>query len=132
MERVLIVDDEPMIVDLLAKRVGEAGFLAEGAGTAAEAVGRMRLHRHPIVLCDIRLPDMDGTDLVGRLKDENPLAQIVMITGYSSMDYVVECFRNGAVDYFTKPFRDLDAIVRCLKQCEERVSRWRAALPVAR
>lgn len=130
MERVLIVDDEPMVSELLRRFLEAEGFEVDTAVTGAEALERMRRDLPNIVLCDIRLPDVDGKDLLGALKAIHPMTNVVMITGYTSMENVVECLGGGAADYFTKPFRDIDALVAAVKGLREKVARWKRSTPI--
>jgi len=127
-DTVLIVDDEEDIIKLLQKTLRLAGFNAQGAATGEAALVLMRENLYSIVLCDIRLPDIDGKDLIRRLKELHPLCVIIMMTGYSSMENVVGCLGHGAEDYFTKPFRHLDEIVSEVRHAAVKLARWRNAV----
>ncbi len=125
MESVLIIDDEEAILELLARYLKLAGFPVETAMTGEAALNLYRAKLHNIVLCDIRLPDVDGKDLIVRLKEYNPLVNIVMITGFTSMDNVVHCLGQGATDYFTKPFRSMQELVDEVKHLNAKIDRWK-------
>lgn len=125
MERILVVDDEEGIVVLLRNFLQDAGFTVDGAHDGREALRLMREHLYSIVLCDIRLPDIDGKQLIPQFKGFNPLCNVVMITGYSSMDNVVGGMEVGAVDYFTKPFRDMDLLLKTVIALDLKIARWK-------
>lgn len=131
MERILIIDDETEVADLIERFLKPEGFPIEKAATAKEGLALMEKILFNIVLCDIRLPDIDGKELIDLLKSFNPLCNIVMITGYTSMDNVVACLGGGAVDYFTKPFRDIDTLVHTVKELNAKISRWKKMTPIA-
>lgn len=130
-ESILIVDDEVEVLRLLERFFTLEGFPVEKAGDGKEALARMKTKRFNIVLLDICLPDVDGKDLLLQLRDLNPLANIVMITAYTSMDNVVTCIGNGAVDYFTKPF-NLDELSHAVHELERKIARWKHATPMVR
>ena len=131
-ELVLLVDDEPDIRALIAKFFIRAGFLVEEAATGEEALALMKRRFHNIVLLDIRLPDADGKDVLLRLREINPLTNVVMITGFTSMDNVVHCLGAGAVDYFTKPFSDLGELVDVVEGLDRKIARWKRSTPLVR
>ncbi len=82
---------------------------------------------YSIVLLDIKFPDTSGPELLREFKRINPFVNVLMITGYSSMENVVECLGGGAVDYFTKPL-DMDLVVDRLNQVEEKIDRWNESI----
>ncbi len=130
MEPVLIIDDEVEVAELLERFLRSEGFPVQKAHAGRRGVELMRAHLFNIALCDIRLPDIDGKDLIGELKQYNPLVNIVMITGYSSMDNVVSCLGGGAVDYFTKPFRDVRLVIDTVKALDAKIARWKKSTPI--
>jgi DNA-binding NtrC family response regulator len=75
------------------------------------------------VILDIKFPDTSGQELLDQFKDINPLVNVIMITGYSSVKNVIECMAGGAVDYFTKPL-DMDDLIDNVNHLDEKVNRW--------
>ncbi|MFH1135677.1 MAG: response regulator [Pseudomonadota bacterium] len=126
--RLLIVDDEEEILNMLRRNLELEGYDVTVTTKPQEAVALMKAELFNLVLTDIKMPGMSGIDLLRELKSINPLANIIMMTGYSSMSNVVDCLGSGAVDYFVKPFTDLDLITRALDQARDRVLRWRSAM----
>ena len=127
---VLIVDDEQDVADTIRRRLRVENVVAETCQDPREAIERMRQHLYPIAVCDIKMPGMDGIELLRRLKQVNPLCNVIMMTGYSSMANVIDCLGSGAVDYFVKPFQDIASLVEAVNEARSRVARWRQAMPM--
>ena len=125
---ILVVDDESEILQTFRRRLRLEDFDVELANGPSEALEKMRDTLFPIVISDIKMPGMSGIELLSELKRINPLCNVIMITGYSSMANVVECLGHGAVDYFVKPFQDLDDVVTAVRQAAERVERWKDSI----
>ena len=124
----LIVDDEEEILNMLRRNLELEGYDVTVTTRPQEAIALMKTELFNLVLTDIKMPGMSGIELLRELKSINPLANIIMMTGYSSMSNVVDCLGSGAVDYFVKPFTDLDLITQALDQARDRVQRWRSAM----
>jgi len=129
MNRILVVDDEREVISMLERNLTLEGFSVDGVENGDEAIKSMAKELYPIVILDIKLPDISGVDLIKKLKDHNPMANIVMITGYSSMDHVVNCLGGGAVDYFTKPL-NMTTFIETLKQIDQKINRWKASIKI--
>ena len=117
MSRILVIDDEEIIRNSLARLLGREGYRVDTAGTLAEADERLLHQRYALALCDLRLPDGEGTDLLIRA-DELALPVIIM-TSYASVRSAVDAMKQGAVDYIAKPFDHdelLLTVARILKQ----------------
>jgi two-component system NtrC family response regulator len=127
---VLIVDDEPEILETIQRRLRVEDIPAETCLDPREAIRRMRETLYPIAICDIKMPGMDGIRLLQEIKRANPLCNVIMMTGYSSMAHVVDCLGSGAVDYFVKPFQDISGIVEAVDEARRRIARWRQAMPL--
>jgi DNA-binding NtrC family response regulator len=101
--KILIVDDEYSVRDSLTKWLKEFGYNVDSAVDAAEALSKVKERKRDIVFLDIRLPDMNGTDLNRKIREIDPAATTVMITAYASVDTAVKSLKDGAFDYMTKP-----------------------------
>jgi len=100
---ILIVDDEEDIRDVLEialKDIGYRVFLAENGKKALEI---FKSHRPDIVITDIKMPVMDGIELLRQVKRENPATEVLMITGHGDMDLTIHSLKNEAMDFITKP-----------------------------
>jgi len=128
----LIVDDEEEILNMLRRNLELEGYEVKTTTKPAEALNLMEKELFNLVLLDIKMPGMSGIELLQELKMINPLANIIMMTGYSSMANVVDCLGSGAMDYFVKPFNDLDLVLQALDQARSRVERWRTAMGVSK
>lgn len=126
--KVLVVDDEQQILQMLRRHLELEGYEVEGVEHPARALERMREELYNIVITDIRMPGMSGPELIRELKSIHPLANILVITGYSSMSYIVDCLASGALDYFTKPLLRMDLFLEAIAQCKHRVERWLGAI----
>jgi len=103
MKRVLIIDDDTDICLLLKKFLSKNGFEADHTTNGAEAVQMLKDQPYHLVLCDYRLPDTDGLEMLQRIKIIRPDAAIIIITGYSDIRVAVKTLKMGAYDYVTKP-----------------------------
>ena len=101
--KLLLVDDEEGIRKVLGIALSDAGYTVFTAKDGEEALDIFRKEIPPIVLTDIKMPGMDGIELLQKIKQENPDTEVIMITGHGDMDSVITALRLGAVDYFQKP-----------------------------
>ncbi|MBI4245343.1 MAG: sigma-54-dependent Fis family transcriptional regulator [Planctomycetes bacterium] len=101
---VLIVDDEKKICESIARVIGEEGISFDISYSAEEALLLLSKKEYDLVLCDIRLPNMDGISLLERIKATYPSLRVIIITGYASIETAIKALRLGAYDYVIKPF----------------------------
>ncbi len=112
---ILVVDDEQRFVDEIEEFLKNKKFKVFCASHPFKALELVKEHAPDIAILDIRLPGMNGLDLLHEIKKLHPLVEVIMISGHGDMNTVIEAMRKGAVDYFAKPFRLADvykAIVR--------------------
>jgi two-component system response regulator PilR (NtrC family) len=109
--RILVVDDERAIRDLLSEALREAGYEVLSAGGGEEASAILREENVRIAICDIKMPGMDGLELLRHIRDVSPETVVILITAYASVETAVNALRSGAFDYFLKPliFEDIIA-----------------------
>jgi two-component system, NtrC family, response regulator AtoC len=103
MIRVLIVDDERQLVEAFKKKLAKEGFEVFTALNGREAISIMEANEVDVGLFDIKLPDVDGVELLGRLREIQPTSEVIMLTGYASVDTAIRSMKLGAYDYLTKP-----------------------------
>ncbi|RJP17307.1 MAG: sigma-54-dependent Fis family transcriptional regulator [Deltaproteobacteria bacterium] len=101
--RILVVDDERAIRDLLTEALRDAGYEVLSAGGGEEATAILREENIQIAVCDIRMPGMDGLELLRYIRDVSPETVVILITAYASVETAVNALRDGAFDYFLKP-----------------------------
>lgn len=100
---ILLVDDEQDIRDVLAISLADLGYEVLEAENGTKAMELFAEHKPVIVLTDIKMPGMDGIEILKKIKQSNPYAQVIMITGHGDMDTAVDSLKNGAIDFITKP-----------------------------
>ncbi|MGO8754360.1 MAG: sigma-54-dependent transcriptional regulator [Gallionellaceae bacterium] len=116
---VLVIDDEVALRQILAALVSRAGYSVDTAATAAEATAKLIRGDVDVALCDVRLPDGDGIELVRGFKASGSAieTQFIMVTAFASMETAVEALRAGATDYIVKPVHNEELLHR-LSQIE--------------
>lgn len=118
--QILIVDDEPVIREVLHERLSNAGFQCEVARNADEALKSIRSHPYSLVLSDIAMPGGDGISLLRKIKSEQPDLDVVMLTGVVDVETAIRAIRLGASDYLTKPFNLEDVMLTIERTLEKR------------
>lgn len=116
-KKVLIVDDEAVVRNGIGRILDNMGISSDQAGNGHDALDLLAGQTFDLVLLDIRMPDMDGLDTLKRIQSINPKLNVIMITGYPTIDTAVNCIKSGAVDYLVKPFR-MDDLEASLKKVE--------------
>jgi signal transduction histidine kinase len=101
--RILVVDDEPLVLDSCRKVLVEAGHVVNTASGGQEAVEKLSRGEYDLMLLDLKMPDLDGLEVLHLAKSSDPAMVIAIITGYATVDTAVEAMKNGAYDYISKP-----------------------------
>jgi len=118
--RILIVDDEEMQVNLLEGFLSRQGYEVVTAANGGEALARFREQPIQLVLLDHRMPDMNGDEVLKRMKAIDPLVRCIMITAYGSVQTAVEVMKLGAGDFVEKPV-DLKKLLETIRRIEQHV-----------
>ena len=108
--KILVVDDEESMRDALKQLLKRESYSVDIAENAAEAIIKYKNNNHDLVVSDIMMPEIDGIELLKRLKKINQDATVILITGYASIDSAVQAIKIGAEDYFTKPFKNVEIL----------------------
>ena len=116
--RILIVDDEALVRWSLKERLTETGYDVFEAGLAADALDRISSSEIDLVLLDYKLPDDDGLSVLKKIKEVSPEIQVILMTGYSSVENAVEAMKLGAYHYVNKPF-NLDEVEMLVQKALE-------------
>ncbi len=119
--RILLVDDEPGIRTTLSISLMDMGYDVATAESGEKALEMFDADNPPIVLTDIKMPGIDGIELLRKLKSRNPHAEVIMITGHGDMELAIESLKNEATDFITKPIRD-DVLEIALKRANDRIA----------
>ena len=117
--KILVVDDERAIRNSLKEILGDEGYDVDIAEDGATAVGMAEKERYDVIFCDIKMPNMEGTEVLEKLRADGVDAAIVMISGHGDIDTAVECIKKGAYDFIQKPL-DLNRILITIKNATER------------
>jgi signal transduction histidine kinase len=120
-QHILLVDDEEGIRKVLDISLSDSGFKVFTAETGKEALDIFRKMRPPIVLTDIKMPGMDGIELLRKIKEESPDTEVIMITGHGDMELAIRSLKFDATDFITKPIND-DALEIALKRANEKIT----------
>jgi two-component system response regulator MprA len=110
--RLLVVEDDPQVRAMLTRALRYEGFEVAAASGGAEAMAALRSSRPDLLLLDLLLPDADGVELCGRLRDEGDLVPILMLTARDTVSDRVAGFEAGADDYLVKPFSTAELVAR--------------------
>jgi DNA-binding NtrC family response regulator len=113
--RILIVDDDENIRKVLETILEEEGYSVDSVDTARKAMERTRRKFYNLALIDIRLPDMEGIELLTRVKDTTPKMRKIIITGYPTLQNAVEAVNRGADAYIMKPF-DVEKVLKTIEE----------------
>ena len=117
--RILVIDDEPMMADSLKQNLSEDGYSVDTASTGAEAIELFDTAGHHLAICDIQLPDMDGIEILRHIKDTRPATEVIMATGYGTVDRAVMATKAGAFWFLEKPF-EYEVLQKLVEKAFER------------
>jgi response regulator RpfG family c-di-GMP phosphodiesterase len=117
--RILIVDDEKMIYSIVARRLAKEGYACMMANNGREALGCFYQDNFSLIISDIRMPEMNGLELLKNVKAVRPKMMFIIMTAYPEIDMAVEAIRLGANDFIIKPV-DLELMVFSVKKALER------------
>jgi DNA-binding response OmpR family regulator len=106
MPQILLMEDETNVAKGLKLVLGEAGYEVDWAETGKSALELCRRKRYDLMLADLRLPDVDGMEVIKEVRRQWPQTGVIVITGYSTVDSAIEALKLGASDYLQKPFTD--------------------------
>jgi len=118
-DRILVVDDEEMICSIFARRLIKEGYACVTASNGREALRYFLKDPFSLIISDIKMPEMDGIELLKRVKATNPKMMMIMVTAYPDIDLAVEAMRLGAYDFIVKP-ADLDLMILSVKKALEK------------
>jgi two-component system nitrogen regulation response regulator NtrX len=118
--RLLVVDDERSIRDILAQVLGYEGYIVEVAASGGEALNRYRQQPFDLVLLDVKMQGIDGIDTLAQLRQLDPDARVVMISGHGTISTAVQAVKQGAFDFLEKPLDSDRLLVTVTRALEHR------------
>ncbi|HUT12931.1 MAG TPA: response regulator [Thermoguttaceae bacterium] len=102
-EKVLLVDDEQEFTQVLSQRMEARGIVVDAAGNGREALEKARAESYDAIFLDLLMPEMDGIETLRHLLEINPDLQIILLTGYATVQKGIEAVKLGAMDFLEKP-----------------------------
>ncbi len=120
MQRILVVDDEKPTLSMFRLILNAYGYDVITAESGEEGLDFFERENPPIVLTDIKMPGMDGIELLKRIKEKNPLTEVIVITGHGDMDLAIRALNLDATDFINKPIQQKD-LEGALKRAKERI-----------
>jgi two-component system, NtrC family, nitrogen regulation response regulator NtrX len=121
MSNILIIDDEKAIRKTLSEILSYEGYKIDEAGDGEEGFRKFREKEYDVILCDIKMPKMDGIEFLEKAKESNPDLPIIMISGHGTIETAVEAVKKGAYDYISKP-PDLNRLLITIRNAMDKTS----------
>ena len=118
--RCLVVDDEPRLRRVLVRLLEGEGFICREAGSGTEALELMQAEPAPLVISDLRMPEMDGVALLREIIARWPDTAVIMVTAVAEVESAVACLQLGALDYVAKPFHLDEVRARVMQALDKR------------
>ena len=115
-----IIDDEPVIHDVLGQLLTSEGYEVEISASGEEALEKFPSQSFDVILLDLLMPGMDGIEVLRRIKKTDPLASVIIITAYGSVESAISAMKIGALDYVQKPFKHDDLLLAIEKAVERK------------
>jgi|LGVE01.1.fsa_nt_gb DNA-binding NtrC family response regulator len=111
--RILVVDDEKQVADVLVDYLSNLGYQTVAAYSGHDALSRFKDGDFQLVITDLKMPEMNGMDLLEMVKGWDKRAMVIVITGYGTIESAVEAIKKGAYDFISKPFKmeELEIII---------------------
>ncbi|MBN1576648.1 MAG: response regulator [Chitinispirillaceae bacterium] len=122
--RLLIVDDSQDICFLISSHFKFRGFAVETAMSGNEAMKLIEKDHFEIIVCDIIMPGMKGTELLQKVKKQHPMTHVIMITGYVSLEHLLTCMRFGADTCIFKPMDNFSELDTAVEMAIDSMRRW--------
>jgi two-component system response regulator AtoC len=119
--RLLVIDDEENMRHMLSTVLGKAGYKVDSASDGSQGLQMIDEVRYDFILCDIKMPKMDGMEFLKAAQSKLEAATVIMMSAYGTIDTAIEAMKLGAYDYISKPFKT-DEVYLTLKKAEERES----------
>ncbi len=116
--RILVVDDEPLTLELIVEGLTDRGYSIDVAASGPEAIAKAEETSYDVVITDLNMPGMDGMEVLDHFNENRPGTLVILLTAYGTIETAVQAVKRGAFDYLTKPAK-LDEIIIILQRAEE-------------
>jgi DNA-binding NtrC family response regulator len=115
-KRILVVDDDKQVLNAFKQTLELEGYIVDTAETGKEAIEKSKTDLYNLALIDIRLPDMQGTELLTTMRDTTPKMRKIIVTGYPSQNNAIEAVNKDADSYLIKPILDMNILLNLIKE----------------
>jgi DNA-binding response OmpR family regulator len=122
-ERILVVDDEADIREMLADVLSGVGYQVDKAASGDQALAKLGSHSYDLMLLDLRMPEVDGLEVMKQVQESHSALSVIVLTAYASLESAIAAVKAGASDYLLKPvsIQDVEnSVARALQRCQER------------
>ncbi len=126
--KILIVDDEEEIRDMLSRHFRFLGYLVDTAEDGVAALKIMRKERTEVVISDIKMPNMNGIELLDEIRRGFPMTHVIIITGYVTLENLLAAMRRGADTCIFKPFNDMTELEEAVDNAVANLRMWKQKL----
>lgn len=117
--KLLVLDDEPIVLKRLGPALEKAGYEVEVFSRSSEAFSRIKEATFDIVITDLKMEGLDGMQFLSEVKERSPQTEVIVITGFATMDTAKESFQKGVFDFLAKPFK-LGEILETVKKAQSK------------
>jgi len=114
-DNVLLIDDDQDFLDVMSERMEARGLEVSSTMSAEEALEMIKQDSYDVIILDLQMPGMDGIDALKAIKEIQPEAQIILLTGHATVEKGVEAIKLGATDFIEKP-ADMESLTRKIKK----------------
>jgi DNA-binding NtrC family response regulator len=118
--RILVLDDETIVLKRLGPALEKAGYAVDLFSRSADALNRVQETSFDIVITDLKMEGLDGMQFLTKVKERSPQTEVIVITGFATMDTAKESFQKGVFDFLAKPFK-LGEILETVKKAEKKL-----------
>lgn len=116
---ILTIDDEPEILSVIDRLLTDEGYQSKTAQRGRQALEIVEKNPVDVVITDLKMPEMDGVEVLRRVKALDQNIEVIILTGYASLETAVDCLRCGAFDYLTKPLEDVDDLLDVIRRARQ-------------
>ena len=118
--KLMLVDDEERFLSTTQKVLEKKGYRVLTAASGAEALEKLKKNLIHVVILDVKMPGMDGNDVLKEIKRQFPMVEVIMLTGHATVESAVDGLKSGATDYLTKPADIEELILKAEEAFEKR------------
>jgi len=126
--KLLIVDDESSITSSLTRYFELMDYNVKGVNSPLEALETIHRENYMVVISDIMMPEMNGIEMLKKIKKFNGMIQVIMMTGVVTIENVLSCLQNGANDCFLKPLDNLEDMKKAVDESMSKLEKWESLI----